>query len=244
MLYTLRRECERDLEGSLREVAAVGYEGVELFDLHGNPPEHVRAWLDELELVAVSRHAGLPELQAGFAALAGELRALGTDRIVLSWIDPPETVEEGRAAVERIAGLAARAQELGLRFGFHNHWAEIAPLGGGDSVLEQLRALPAGRLWFELDLGWAWEAGADPVELLGRLRGRCPIVHVKDLRARGTREFCAVGDGSVGYDRVLPAAVSADVEWLLVEQDEVDGPPFAAVARSLDAVRRAIGVAA
>jgi sugar phosphate isomerase/epimerase len=69
-------------------------------------------------------------------------------------------------------------------------------------------------------------------------------VHAKDLRSRGSREFCPVGDGAVGYDRVLPAAVAAGVEWLVVEQDELDGPPFDAVERSLEFVRRAIGVPA
>jgi sugar phosphate isomerase/epimerase len=69
-------------------------------------------------------------------------------------------------------------------------------------------------------------------------------VHVKDLRSRGTREFCPVGDGAVGFERVLPAAVELGVEWLLVEQDEIDGPPSEAVARSLAAVRGAMGVAA
>ena len=30
MLYTLRGECERDLDGMLRAVREIGYEGVEL----------------------------------------------------------------------------------------------------------------------------------------------------------------------------------------------------------------------
>ena len=34
------------------------------------------------------------------------------------------------------------------------------------------------------------------------------------------------------------------VEWLIVEQDEVDGPPFDAVQRSFDAVRRFLPVTA
>jgi hypothetical protein len=48
----------------------------------------------------------------------------------------------------------------------------------------------------------------------------------------------------VGYERVLPAAVEAGAEWLIVEQDEIDGPPFEAVERSLQAVRRMVPVAA
>ena len=36
MLYTVRQDCARDFEGTLRAVASLGYEGVELFDLHGH----------------------------------------------------------------------------------------------------------------------------------------------------------------------------------------------------------------
>jgi sugar phosphate isomerase/epimerase len=46
-----------------------------------------------------------------------------------------------------------------------------------------------------------------------------------------------VGDGIVGYERVLPAALEAGVEWLIVEEDEVGDDPFGAVARSLAGVR-------
>ena len=56
------------------------------------------------------------------------------------------------------------------------------------------------------------------------------------MLAGGERSFCPVGDGAVGYERVAPAAVRAGVEWLLVEQDETDGPELDAVRRSLVAL--------
>ena len=45
-----------------------------------------------------------------------------------------------------------------------------------------------------------------------------------------------MGDGSVGYERVAPAAIAAGAEWLLVEQDETDGPSLEAAARSFEAL--------
>ena len=95
-------------------------------------------------------------------------------------------------------------------------------------------------LFLELDLGWAWTAGVDPVTLLRRARGRCPLVHVKDFASAEGREFRPVGEGAIDYGRILPAAVDAGVEWLLVEQDETDGPALEAVERSLAAVRAVI----
>ena len=95
-------------------------------------------------------------------------------------------------------------------------------------------------LFLELDLGWAWYAGVDPVDLLRRERGRSPLVHVKDFASREGRAFRPVGDGAIDYASIIPAAVEAGVEWLLVEQDETDGPTLEAAARSLAAVRRIV----
>ena len=105
-----------------------------------------------------------------------------------------------------------------------------------------MRALPADLLWLELDLGWIWAAGADPVEQLELTRGRCPLVHVKDLRPGP--QHTPVGDGDVDYARILPAAEAAGAEWLIVEQDEIEGEPLAAVARSLAAVPAMLGARA
>ena len=236
MLYTVREDCARDFEGTLRAVASLGYEGVELFDLHGHEAAEVRGWLDELGLAVAGRHAGLDALESRLPELAAECRTLGCERLVLSWIQPPATRGEATQMAERLTGLARRAAELGLQFGFHNHDGEVRPLEGGGSFLEEL--LAGDDVFLELDLGWAWYAGVDPTTLLDRARGRCPLVHVKDFANRGEpHAFRPVGDGSVGYERVLPAAIEAGVEWLLVEQDATDGPALEAVERSLAAVR-------
>ena len=235
MLYTLREDCARDFEGTLRAVASLGYEGVELFDLHGHDPTVVRSWLDELGLVACGRHAGLDAVETELPELAAECAVLGVDRLVLAWIEAPASTDAAKQMAERLSVVARRAAELGLAFGFHNHDGEVRPLDGGGSFLDEL--LARDELFLELDLGWAWYAGVDPVALLDRARGRCPLVHVKDFASRDGHEFRPVGEGEVDYERIIPAAIEAGVEWLLVEQDEAEGSALEAVARSLAAVR-------
>jgi sugar phosphate isomerase/epimerase len=238
MLYTVREDCARDFAGTLRAVAAMGYQGVELFDLHGSDAGTVRDVLDELGLSVAGRHAPLDALETSLPELAAECETLGTDRLVLSWIQPPTTTDEARRFTERLAGLAADAAGHGMRLGFHNHDGEVKPLDGGGSLLEGLLAEEG--VFLELDLGWAWYGGADPIALLGRASGRVPLVHVKDFASREGRQFRPVGDGAIDYGQILPAAVAAGVEWLLVEQDETDGPALAAAERSLAAVRGAL----
>jgi sugar phosphate isomerase/epimerase len=238
MLYSVRDECARDFEATLRRVAEIGYAGVEIFDLHGHEPTEVRGWLDELGLVAVSRHAGLDVLEARLPDLAEEARALGWRRVALSWLDPATLETPGLP--EHIGELAKAARDHGLELGFHNHDAELRPLSSGRTFFDELPS----ELFIELDLGWAWYAGVDVLTLLGRVRDRCPLVHVKDIASRDGREFRPVGDGAVGYGRLAPAAVAAGVEWLLVEQDEAEGSTLDAAARSFDALTGMLGVPA
>jgi sugar phosphate isomerase/epimerase len=242
MLYTLRGECERDLDGMLRAVREIGYEGVELFDLHGHDAHAVRALLDELELGVCGRHVLLDAIESDLDELADELRAVGTDRLVLGWIAPPATAAEADAIVERIAAIAPRVRHAGLRLGFHNHDAELRPLDDGRTVLDRLAGLDEEELFFEVDLGWAWFAGVEPADLVERLAPRVPLVHVKDLAPRAEQRFVPVGDGDVGYRELLPAIEGLGVEWLLVEQDETEGPPLDAVRRSFEVVADMVGI--
>ena len=92
--------------------------------------------------------------------------------------------------VDRIEAVAQAARESGLRLGFHNHWSELEPLDGGATFLDLLRELDPELLWLELDLGWVWHAGGDPLAELEATSGRCPLVHVKDYRAAKAATTC------------------------------------------------------
>jgi sugar phosphate isomerase/epimerase len=243
-LYTLRDECARDPEGTLRAVAEVGYEGVELYDLLGLGPGELRALLDDVGLEATSRHSRLETIENGIDELAAELRELGSDRLVLAWIPPPASSLEAEQVVERINAAAEHARAAGLRLGFHNHDAELRALEDGRTVLDRLLELDDELLFLEIDLGWAWFAGVEPERLVARVAPRAPLVHVKDLAAATRPRFVPVGEGDVGYARLLPAIRDLGIEWLLVEQDETDGSAVEAVRRSFAAVTAVVGSAA
>ncbi len=242
-LYTVRDAAAADLPGVLRRTAELGFEGVELHDLHGHTPDEVRAMLDEHGLAVCGRHVGLEAAEDDLELLAAELRALGTDRLIVAWIEPPRTPTDADAAVARLVRAAERAGAAGLRLGFHNHDAEVVAQADGRSVLDLLLAADGGP-FLELDLGWAWYAGADPIALLVSARGRVPLVHVKDMRRNGGPVHVPLGRGAVDYGGLAAAADRAGVEWLVVEQDETDGDAFAAVEESVAGLRSLVEVAA
>jgi sugar phosphate isomerase/epimerase len=220
MLYTVRKACASDFEGTLREVADIGYAGVELVELHGHAAEEVAGWLSELELEVAGRHARLETMESDLQSLAEEAKTLGYRRLFVPLVDPSALDD---AMLARIAAVRGPVQEAGLELGYHNHDAEIR-----QGFLDRL---PEG-VALELDAGWTWWAGADPVDYLGR----GPTVHVKDFKDRETRSYCPIGDGAIDYGRIAPAAVEAGAEWLLVEQDESEGPEIEAARRSYGAL--------
>ena len=238
-LWTVRAECERDLEGTLGRLGEQGYDGVELFDLHDRTADEVRSLADAEGLVVAGRHVPLEELEADMPQIASDAEALGTRRAAIDWIDP-EWLERPHEVFDRVRTAAEHARDADLQLGFHNHWDEVKPIDGGGTFLDLLRELPAELLWLELDLGWVWHGGADPKGELRASTGRCPLVHVKDFASREPGDDVPLGEGVVGYGEVLPAALAAGAEWLVVEQDEPGDDPFGATERSLRRVRELI----
>jgi len=235
-LYTVREPAAADFAGTLAHVAAAGYDGVELAGLHSFEAEWVRDRCDSVGLTVVGAHVSLSRFEAEAEAVASELGRIGTRLLVFPSVPAARSAADIARTAERLARAVAVALALSLRPVFHNHSAEFERIDGV-RLWDAIAGVEG--LELELDLGWAWVAGEDPEALIGACEGRVPIVHVKDHVRRGdATPDVPVGDGEIPYDRVLPVARAAGVEWLVVEQDEPGADPFGAAARSLGAVRK------
>ena len=65
-MYTLRKECEADFEGTLRKVASLGFQGVELAGYGGITVRKLKDLLDELNLQVAACHVPLAEMESNF----------------------------------------------------------------------------------------------------------------------------------------------------------------------------------
>jgi sugar phosphate isomerase/epimerase len=140
--------------------------------------------------------------------------------------------------VARISVVADRLAAQGIAVGFHNHGRELEPREGV-TPLERLAAVP--ELFLQLDVGWAYRGGADPVALLRELDGRCPTIHIKDEAGRDGPSR-TVGEGVVPVKEVVAAARAAGTEWLVVEQEDFeDETPLEAVDRCYTGLSRVVG---
>lgn len=241
-LYSIRQAMSADPHGTLRAVAAMGYEAVEPLLYTGAQARAIRATLDQLGLVARSAHVPLAELAARFDEAADGLLAMGCQYIVVPYVsDELRGLVGGRQLAATLNGLGAQAREHGLRLAYHNHDFEFAHEDGG-TMWELLAAETDPQLVaFELDVYWASVAGFDPAELIERFAGRIPLVHVKERAAGAPPRFGIIGEGVLDWGRILGAAERAGAEWYIVEHDSPENP-LADMERGLRGLERVAGL--
>ena len=242
-LYTVRDAAAADLAGALSRAAELGFEGVELHDLHGHAPDEVRAMLDAHGLAVCGRHVGLEAAEDDLGGLAAELETLGTDRLSSPGSSPrarpPRRTPPWRASCVRrgapptpACGSASTTTTRRLRR--RQTVAACSTSSSRRTVGRSSSSTSAGR-GTRGPTRWCCSAAAG---------SRAPLVHVKDMRRDGGPVHVPLGRGDVDYRGLADAANRAGVEWLIVEQDETDGEAFEAVADSLARLRSLVEVPA
>jgi sugar phosphate isomerase/epimerase len=233
-LYTLRDELAADVEGTLAAVGTIGYAGVELAGLHGRTAAEFKALLDANGLAAVGMHVGFDALRDNPQSVVDDALVFGVGHVVVPWIGAPwsESVSGLSDLGAELARLSAPLTAAGLVLCYHNHAFEFERVDGGLVGFDALFDAAGGAVQAELDTYWVKKAGHDPVATLARYAGRVPLVHLKDMGDDGG--FRPVGDGSIDYTALLPAAVAAGAKHFIVEQDQcTTASPLESVERSL-----------
>ncbi|GMK41692.1 sugar phosphate isomerase [Paenibacillus sp. CCS19] len=237
-LYTLRDEMEKDVQGTLRKVAALGYEGVEFAGYFDVPAKQMRDWLDELGLQAFSTHVGLTRLRNDLQGEIAYAIAIGARYMPCSYIEPEDrqSAEDWRGLINYFRTTAEEVNKQGLQFCYHNHEFEFETKLDGMSVYDQLFGqISEQEIKSELDVCWVQFAGEDPLAYIRRYAGRLPLLHLKDFTLGEEKQMITLqlGQGKVNLPAVLEEASRAGVEWLIVEQDVCQNPPFESIEASM-----------
>ena len=76
-------------------------------------------------------------------------------------------------------------RSAGLGFCYHNHAFEFEPISGTTPFQVLMDNTDKKLVGLEMDVFWVSVGGHNPVELLHKLSGRVPLLHLKD-KAEGT----------------------------------------------------------
>ena len=219
-LYTIRSEMQKDVPGSLKRVAQIGYKEVEFAGYFGHTPADIRRLVADTGMTAPSSHVQLAMLRSNAAQTIADATAAGHQFLVLAWIPPEErtTVEMWKGHAALLNAFGAKCRQAGLRLAYHNHDFEFAPVGGVLPYDVLVQNTDPALVAFELDMYWAKKGGQDLDALLAKHQGRIVMVHVKDMLPNG--EMTDVGLGTVDFRRILAAPAAMLIEHYFVENDD------------------------
>lgn len=230
-LYAVRKELARDLPGTLKQVAAMGYEAVEFyapyFEWTPAYTREVRRQLDDLGLKCLSTHNHIAAFTAGEGtAKAIELNTiLGARHIVMASAPHEISGADGwKKLAETLTAALREFQPHGLTAGYHNHQAEWAQIGGGQRILDVIAANTPQEFVLQLDVGTCLEVGQDPVAWIKSHPGRIRNIHLKDWAPGGEGEktgyHVLFGEGIAPWAAITEAAESVGgIEVYLMEQE-------------------------
>lgn len=217
-LYTVRDEIQKDFAGTLRQVAALGYEGVEFAGFGELPAQALAHLLSETGLKVAGAHIALAELQGErLDATLAYCRAIGCPTIVLPWLKPElRTLAALQTLASDLNKAGQRCADEGLTFAYHNHNFEFDSIDRRTWFEYLLDMTDPLYVKLEIDVYWAAYAGHEPVALLHQWRERVALLHCKDMAK--DRSMTEVGRGVLDMENITRFAQEQGL-WTIVEHD-------------------------
>ncbi|HWT02492.1 MAG TPA: sugar phosphate isomerase/epimerase [Pyrinomonadaceae bacterium] len=239
-LYMVRRELEKDFDGTLKRVAELGYREVEFAGYFSHPPKEVRAVLDRYRLSSPAGHVSLDALRGNLDEMIEAAHVIGHKYVLVAWLPDEErrSLDDYRRHADLFNRAGEQLKKAGVQFAYHNHDFEFTPLDGQLPYDLLLERTDPGLVKLELDLYWIAKGGADPLKYFAKQPGRFHLLHVKDMDATPRKYFTEVGRGVIDFKSIFARAGKAGVRHYFVEQDETPGSPFDSLKISMDYLRR------
>lgn len=261
-LYSVRNEAQADLDGTLKQVKEMGYDGVEFAGLYGHSAEEVRDLCKKHDLVPISAHVNMKEtLEVGAEEMYDRYKTIGCQFVVIPHVSSNycKADEDFPELVNICKKLGAVAKDRGMQLCYHNHDFEFTNMIDGKHMLDVLyESVDADLLQTQFDTCWVNVGGENPAQYVRKYAGRCRIVHLKDFvgqksdnmyaligvdddaekKAQENQkfEFRPVGYGLQDFSAILNAAAESGTEWVVVEQDQpsMDKTPLECAKMSME----------
>jgi sugar phosphate isomerase/epimerase len=244
-LYSVRELLPKDFDGTLHQLGALGYVEVEAAGYFGRTAADFRHSMDQAGLHCISTHHPMNQLKPHLDELIEYGHTLG-----LSYIVCPSPMRKDPAASGQlnlddwrwVAGelnkIGEKVKAAGMSFGYHNHGPEFGKENGTVFYDELLRLTDPSLVFFEMDCGWVFAAGRNPIDYLSKTPDRFPLLHVKDMAKGPSGEYHSVvlGRGGEDYAPILRAATG--LKHYFIEQEEFALPIMEALRDDANYMRK------
>ena len=252
-LYSVRDEMKTDPQGTLEELARIGYRHVEHAHyvnrkFYGWTAGEFKQVLGQLGISMPSGHTVLTprhwdnskgDFTREWKYTVEDAATMGQQFVISPWLD--EKLRQTYDGLLRQMEIFNRCGELckahGMMFGYHNHDFEFSERLNGVSVYDIiLKNTDPNLVIQQLDMGNLYNGGVKAMDVVKQFPGRFVSLHVKDeipLGSDGEKfESTIIGAGVVGVKEVLQQVQGGDSTiHFIIEQEAYQGKTALACAR-------------
>ncbi|MCS7201963.1 MAG: sugar phosphate isomerase/epimerase [Dictyoglomus sp.] len=236
-LYSVRKECEKDFEKTIKEISEMGYEGVEFAGYYGKSANELKKILNKYNLKVAGTHIPINTLIGDELEKTVEFNYILENKYLIIPSLPEEYTKDKKGwekAIELINEISSKLRSYKMILGFHNHSIEFQRLNGEtfwnfffDNVNEDVV--------MQLDTGNAMNGGADPIEILRRYLKRAKTIHLKEYPLTSR----AIGEGIINWKEIFDICEKeGKTEWYIVEYENPSFPPLESVRLCLENIKK------
>ena len=250
-LYTLRKEINKDLKGTIQAVAKAGYKQVEPY---GFPSPQ------SIQMIKEARKCGMKVNSSHFdwnsvlhpeykgvlpfkeiLSLAGKHKL---SHLVVPYLAEGDRMDlDGYKIVSESLNQAAElSSTANIQLAYHNHAFEFKPMEKGKTGYNIFVENFSSKMAFEMDVFWVKLGGVNPISMIKSLKGRISQLHLKDLKKESIipnfgkvkpDAFDEIGDGMINMEPIMKIAKKTGIKHCHVEQDQSSNP-MASIKKSIE----------
>lgn len=225
--YPVRQSVGKDFEGTLRELAAIGFKHIEMC----SPPTYkdgfgplvnltageMRKKIHDAGLNCESCHYGFRELKEHLDERIAFARELGLKQMILAsfGLSKDATLADWRAAAGDLNRVGEKTKKAGIQTGFHNHDGEFKELEGALIYDELMKALDPDLVKMQFQVSVV-SLGYQAADFMNKYPGRFISLHLQDWSPE-QKKTVAVGSGVVDWKKLFAAARKGGVKNYFVE---------------------------
>lgn len=237
-LYTCRDllKTPEDIAKTLKRVRKAGYTAVQVSGMGPIAEEELNRILEGEGLVCCATHESGDKILNDTPWVIDRL-----NKLKCKYTAYPFPAGIDFSSRESVFGLipgldrAGKAlAEAGQVLCYHNHHQEFRKIDGKTVLDHFFDGTNPKYLQGEPDTFWVHYGGGDVVAWCEKLKGRLPLIHLKDyyIDDENKHGYCEIGYGNLDFKKIIAAAEKSGCEWFIVEQDVCPGDPVDSLEKS------------
>lgn len=259
-LYSVRDDMKADPLGTLAQIAKIGYKYVEHANyinrkFYGYSAVEFKKILDDLGLKMPCGHTVMgrdhwdpvrKDFTDAWKYTVEDAATMGQSYVISPWMDESmrKTYDDLLRYLEVFNKSGDLCRKSGMKFGYHNHWAEFTVELNGMKLFDiMMKELDVTKVVMQLDIGNMYIGGAKALDVIGQYPGKFEMIHVKDEIAVDTKEkfeSTILGKGIIPVREVLDICrKTGGTRVYIIEQESYQGKsPLACVREDYDIMKK------